>query len=128
MKKNAYQLASMAGVISPDSLESQGALFLLSIAEDYTDRYYEGSMDEDTIYEIADNAVPIYTHERWEVFVDLAAYMEEDQTGFEPGDMTSAAGVALYAIAERLVQALMDEREEEEPPSSSFISVHPLTP
>ena len=114
MKKNAYQLANLAGVISPDSLESQGALFLLSIAEDYTDRYYEGSMDEDTVYEIADNAVPIYTHERWEVFVDLAAYTEEDPTGFEPGDLTSAAGIALYMIAERLVQALMDEREEEE--------------
>ncbi len=114
MKKNAYQLAILAGVSSPDDLESQGALFLLSAAEDYTDRFYAGEVDENTIHEVADNAVPIYTHKRWQVFVDLCAY-GEDISEFAPFDnMTRQAGVALYVIAERLVRALADEREEEE--------------
>jgi hypothetical protein len=53
--------------------------------------------------------VPIYTHERWQVFVDLQAYQEDVSEYGDADDLTNAAGVALYMIAERLVHALATE-------------------
>ena len=105
---NAYELANLADVSSPDSLESPGALFLLSLGvsvSEYADE--DGDLD-DIAGDIADQCVPIYTHERWQTFVDLAAY-QEDVTDFGPlEDMTTAAGVALYMIGVRLVGALVE--------------------
>lgn len=111
----AFALARLAECYSPDSPDSPGARFLDSIEADYRDRRDEGSYDEDdTPHEIADNAVPVYTHERWQTFVDLGAY-EEDTTdlGDDGSDLTQSAATALYMIAERLVRALHDEIGDE---------------
>jgi hypothetical protein len=114
--RNPYQLAQLADVTSPDSPTSPGAVWLLRVASDAEDLWDWGKETEDltdTISEYADQAVPVYTHERWKVFVDLAAYTEE-VTEFGPvEDMTAAAGVALYMIAERLLNALIEEKREE---------------
>ncbi len=46
------------------------------------------------------------------MFTDLAAW-QEDADAFGPiEDMTDGAGVALYGIAQRLLSALIAEREE----------------
>jgi hypothetical protein len=114
--RNPYQLAQLADVTSPDSPTSPGAEWLLRVASDAEDLWDYGKNEteiQDTISEYADQAVPMYTHHRWEVFVDLAAYQEE-VTEFGPvEDMTAAAGVALYMIAERLLNALIEEKREE---------------
>ena len=113
-ERTVWTLAGMAGVASPDSLTSPGAewlelvaAYLVGAAEELAEAVYP----EDMIYEMADGLVPIYTHERWQVFVDLAAYTE-DITDFGPiDDMEQAAGVALFMIAERLLTALVAEEE-----------------
>jgi hypothetical protein len=111
--RNAYELANLADVPSPDSLESPGALFLLRIQETVNDyRNYE-SVDDmaDMVSEIADGAVPIYTYEKWQTFTDLAAWTQaEDVMEFGPiTDMDQGATLALYVIAERLASQLVAE-------------------
>jgi hypothetical protein len=71
----------------------------------------EGSDDDNgAVHQIADNAPDVYTHTRWKEFVDLAAYLEEPEISDAwPEDLTEAAGVALFQIAERLVYALLRE-------------------
>ena len=116
-------LAGLADCYSPDTEESPGAQFLASIARDVAEYVEAGTapeyavreLAEDGAHEIADGAVPIYTHERWAVFADLGAYNEDvtELAGDEVGtDLTSAAGVALYMIADRLVRALAEELAE----------------
>jgi hypothetical protein len=133
-----FHLATLADCASPDSVDSPGAVFLARIARDVAE-WVEGYMDAnpserpgsidmgDAANEIADGAVPIYTHNRWATFVDLAAYVEDvSELMSDAGDdLTAAAGVALYMIAERLVTTLAeelsaaldadDEEDDEEP-------------
>lgn len=113
---NAYELASMAHAPSPDSRVSPGAEFLLSVqaAVDValTDRKDEDRGD--LAHEIADDAVPVYTHELWSTFVDLAAYNEDpSDLGYDASDMTRCAQVCLYLIADRLAVALFDESDDD---------------
>jgi hypothetical protein len=123
---NAYVLAHIAEApATPDSLESPGAEWLTSVYHDALeliedcaadcDVDFDGFRDvEDRIHERADQAVPIYTHHRWQVFVDLAAY-QEDVDDFGPiEDLTDAAGVALYMIARRLIEQVVEEHREED--------------
>lgn len=109
-----YALARLAECASPDSLDSPGARFLASVADAVADHidYNEGAWDDDDAHEIADGAVPVYTHERWQVFVDLAAYQEDPSEWGEITDMTEAAAVCLYMIAERLACAVAAEITE----------------
>ena len=116
---NAYMLAGMADVVSLDTLESPGAQFLLSVADTVEDYRSNDSLDEDSACEIADSSVPIYTYDIWQTFVDLAAYQEDpSELGYDASDMTKAAQVSLYMIAERLVneliEAIADEDTDEE--------------
>lgn len=112
---NAYQLARMADVVSPDSDASPGAAFLLHVAgltDDLLSDNPGADIDtlSDSITEQADNAVPVYTHEKWQTFVDLCAYTE-DVSEFGPiTDMENAADLALYMIAERLIHAVIKDR------------------
>lgn len=106
-----WQLAGLADVHSPDSLTSPGAAWLEQVARSLDD---SDDWTEDTAHELADDVVPIYTHERFQVFVDICAY-QEDVTEFGPiGDMEQAAGVALYMIAVRLIDALHNEADDAE--------------
>jgi hypothetical protein len=117
-----FLLATLADCYSPDAADSPGAKFLTSVARDVAERFDDpdlspeeqagiiGNLREDGAHEIADGAVPIYTHDRWLTFVDLGAYNEDvTELGATADDLTGAAGVALYMIAERLVRALAEE-------------------
>lgn len=118
----AFRLANMAGCACPDSDTSAGASFLLGIELDYRERKEYGPVTDDVVSEIADGAPNVYNYQRWQQFVDLAAWQEdvEDLAGGSE-DMTTLAGLALYMIAERLVQVLVeadsmieDEDEDED--------------
>lgn len=114
-KYTPWQLAHMAGCMDPDSVDSPGARWLQRVADDAEELVEEAETSDldglaDSIHERADSAVPIYTHERFQVFVDLAAYREDlDDLGGTTGDMEKDAGVALYLIAERLMREVIEE-------------------
>ena len=121
-----WRLANDAGVSGPDSATSPGAEWLalvylsaLEIVDDLTDKDWSVSAmleDGDTfdmITDTADHVVPIYTHNLWQVFVDLTAYTE-DVDEYEPEDMTQSASVALYLIARRLIETTLDGIAEDE--------------
>jgi hypothetical protein len=120
---NAYELALLnSEIASPDALDSPGALFLLGIqsaVDDYR-RYADDpgqQIDDigDMAHEIADGAVPIYTHERWQVFVELAAYqVDVAEISADSDDLTALAGNALYLVARDIAAALLTEDGEEE--------------
>lgn len=115
---NAYQLASMAGCQYPDSLESPGAVLLLSVAADVADRWPDlvdlrEDDRRDVAAEIGDQP-SIYTHRKWQEFVDLCAY-QEDLDEFGPvDDMEKGASLALYLICERLAVALIEAMGDED--------------
>jgi hypothetical protein len=78
-----------------------------SLIEDETPR--EQADDNGALHMVADGAVPMYTHGMWQTFVDLAAYQEDlDDLGGTTGDMERDAQTALYLIAYRLTNALID--------------------
>ena len=118
----AYRLADLADVAAPDTLVSPGAAFLTGVRDHLAEALDWRADDpadaikhvrDDGIHEIADSAVPVYTHARWLTFVDLAAW-SEDISELADGavatvGLTEGAGVALYIIAERLTHALLDQ-------------------
>lgn len=106
------QLARMADCDAPDSQLSPGAIFLSNVRDAFLERYDDGSYDDDTACEIADDAPSIYTYTLWKQFTDLAAWQEDISDLSDPsGDMNRNASIALYMIAERLVRALHAEME-----------------
>lgn len=113
---NPNQLARIAECYSPDSFTSPGARFLEEIADSVNERREDGSLVRvDAPAEIADAAVPVYTHERWQTFVDLGAYEEDvSELGADASDLTQCAAVALYMIAERLAGALIEQDDEDD--------------
>lgn len=124
-KPTVYTLANLADVSSPDSAESPGAEWLAlvhavawELIEDTDNDTGDLENAHDDITERADGVVPIYTHNKWEVFVDLCAW-QEDLDDFRPfHDMDQEASVSLYLIAERLISVIVreeiDKREDEE--------------
>lgn len=110
---SVYELAHMAGVNSPDGPNSPGALWLeqvaASLAEAIDYRHDQGDDQgpvDDVVHELADTAVPIYTHERWKIFVDLGAYnFDADDLG-RGEDITAEAGIILYQVAEALIWSI----------------------
>src|SRR5262245_1287171 len=105
----AFRLADVAECLCPDSPDSPGALFLTSVRDAWIEAIEDGPVHDDQIHEIADNAPDVYTYQRWCEFVDLGAWQEEAEACEWPKDLTDAAGVALYQIAERLCWALLDK-------------------
>ena len=136
-----WHLANLAGCGSPDRPDgigvsppadlstvapSPGALFLRSVADDLAERiaYVFADLDpagcdltrelEEELHEVADAAPSVYTGARWAEFADLAAWNEDAaELGASADDLTGAAGVALYMIAERLALALVESWGEE---------------
>lgn len=112
-----YALARLVECGDPDSPESRGALFLTSVrdavveyaeTDDYTHHW------SDAIHEIADSAPDVYTHQRWQEFVDLCAYETDlsdivSTVTFSDNKitLTDIAGYVLFDIAERLAIALV---------------------
>lgn len=111
-----WELQDFAECGSPDTESSAGALFLLAVKSAFLETMKQtgGVIDRDDIHEIADNAPDVYTHRRWLEFVDLCAY-QEDVTDYvkDETSMTDRAAVALYMIAERLLEQLVNAYEEE---------------
>ena len=74
-----YKLADESGLSRPDSNDSAGAEWLKEVWERAVHlrdlKKDENVYDiEDLIHEEADASVPIYTHNLWEVWVDLQGY------------------------------------------------------
>jgi hypothetical protein len=118
---NAYILARMADCASPDSQESPGAVWLRRVASDL-DELLEaiagGAEPSDSVFEFVDQALPIYTHELWKVWVDLAGYNLSDQAAEEWGigenaSMEDRARIGLLFCAEGLLMALLDDAAED---------------
>jgi len=106
-----YVLAIQADCAGPDFDSCPGAYFLLGIQDSCNEylRDYPDDITEDTAHEIADGAIPVYTHEMWTTFVDLAAYDEESD---DPNpDLHGQARLALYAIAYRLASNLLAQED-----------------
>lgn len=133
----SWELANLAKVTSPDAHDgigfsadqdvmvhvaggSPGARFLRSIAYDVSALIEDGlsTRDDDhhdALHDLADSAVPIYTHEMWSTFVDLAAYTEDvSELSAEDTSMNRQAAIALYMIAERLAFALIEAEKAED--------------
>jgi hypothetical protein len=110
-----WQLARMAGCFDPDADDSPGAEMLARVRTDVIERIEhnpgvtEAEWFADDTHEIADGAPDVYTASRWDQFTDLGAWQESPyDLGADGSDMTGAAGVALYMIAERLAVALFE--------------------
>jgi hypothetical protein len=124
IKEWTYMLSTkdMADCGDPDSHESAGMGFLTSVRDAVVEGIEDGTFvpdgegrddDNGAVHVIADNAPDVSTHTRWREFVDLAAYFEEPEISDAwPEDLTEAAGVALFQIAERLVYAILREWRE----------------
>lgn len=118
-ERSVWHLARLAGCSNPDTPESPGARFLRAVdagAIELAESHEPDGLGEpsDDVHELADSAVPIYTHERWQTFTDLAAYQEDVTEYGEIADLTAAAGVALYMIADRLAFAILAEIQNAE--------------
>lgn len=129
----AYSLANLADTQCPDSLESEGSAFLMSVRDDVIEQiewYNNGDYadaedavqlvdslkDLDAFTNIPDEAPSIYTYTRFRQFTDLAAWQEDlEELAGDEKDMEKLAGIALYMIAERLVNGLLDAVADFEP-------------
>lgn len=134
---SAYWLANVAGCMCPDATDSAGAEFLLRVRDDIVELLDDETVNLDAldridnngaIHEIADNAPSVYTHTCWQQFVDLGAYQEEPETGEWPEDLTRAAMIALYQVAQNLCYAVIAEyREHLEQVAEEDDEIEPLT-
>lgn len=106
-----WELARLADVADPDARDSSGAVWLNGVRDALAEAIEEqgDEFDADDLHQIADGAVEIYTHTRWRVFLDLAMYNEDPNEMGQPSDMTEAAGFIQYQVANRLMQALIEE-------------------
>lgn len=108
-----FTLARLAECGDPDSSDSPGARFLEYVQDRVNEAREYGELDQDRIHEIADGAPDVYTHKLWAEFVDLEAYNEDPtDLGCDGTNMTQAAAVCLYIIAERLANALIADLED----------------
>lgn len=116
----------VADITGPDSETSEGARFV-SLVRDALVEALEWKVENDDVdlaqaarivredsHELADAAVPVYTHNRWLTFADLAAW-QVDVSEYASGDqdMTTLAGIALYEVARQLVDELCQFVEEQ---------------
>lgn len=126
-RERAERISAMhqhADVSYPDSHESPGAVWLLNLwdaiseAWDSDDRA-RNNESGDVLSELADSAIPVYTHNRWQIFTDLCAYdadveMRGDyDNGDGAVDMTGMAGEVLCEIAYAAMSGWLDEKREE---------------
>ena len=115
---NAFRMANAAGCGRPDSPESPGAGYLISVRDaifEHIDgigtEWYDDTLDDfidNSLVEVVDGLVPIYTSEIWAPFVDLAGYLEDtNELASTDSEMEDRAKIALFLIGERLAHALI---------------------
>lgn len=115
LAKSVYELARLADCATPDALDSEGAEMLDNVRREVIEAFqYDswGSYPTDTVHQIADSCVPIYSHRRAVAFADLSAWQEmiDGQIApYENIDLVQFMGVALYQICERLAFSLFEE-------------------
>jgi len=134
----AYRLSDEAGVQGPDNRESPGALFLRSVRDSAVSYYTEadevrrGTVEagdddwwHDATHQLADDAVPLPTHRRWQVFTDLCLWADEAVLDIpaltrdvsagrgEEVDMTAQATAVIYEVAHRLTWIILTELSNE---------------
>lgn len=113
-ERTVWALARLATVADPDTPDSPGARWLRQVEASAQVLIDDEATGSDDISEQADLVVPVYTHERWTVFVDLCAYSEDiselsgGRISSDSNALTEAAGWALYLVAERLIRALIE--------------------
>ena len=123
--KNTYTIYRLANMIeaSIEDTASEGGHWLEQVARGWLDCERDEAIEygtdlDDAIHEAADGAVPIYTGHRWQVFTDLQGWQFSEEIAKEfgalPTDMTDAIAVVLYVLAERLIYALEEERDEDD--------------
>lgn len=111
-ERTSYNLAHEAECMWPDHhTTSPGAKFLTGIRDAVIDQADDivGDQWEDIPWEIADAAVPVYTHELWMTFVDLGAYREDPEELGSSDDMDGKGRTCLYLIADRLARSMVGE-------------------
>lgn len=123
---NAFHLADRAGCGEPETTASPGAQFLLSVRDAFLEgrqRWLDGGEEQnDVVSELADSAIPAGIHERWWTFTDLRGWEQNTaDLGDDFADLTQTAAIALYMIAESLMNALEDEINEDDAPSGPVI-------
>jgi hypothetical protein len=101
-----YQIALLANV---NGLDPVGIDWLDSVYRSYQDERVHYDHAESGIQELADSAVPVYSADLWRTFVAVAAWTEDISEFGLITDIEQAARIALYQIAERLLQALEAE-------------------
>lgn len=126
-----YRLASDADSGTPDSEISHGAHFLRGVRDSVIEAVEwkvehdgltlqeaaEDVRDGDGIAEIADGAPSVYTYELWTQFTDLAGWTEDleaHELNVNAGELDRIPSIALYHIAWRLAQVLLDEIADSE--------------
>ena len=120
MRPTAFELALLAECYSPDSGTSDGAEFLIHVwdawEEQHLQEWYVGDPDAARC-ELANDAVPHVTVEKWAVFTDLGAYTKlsevEDSFGKSLG-FDETANETLFIIAHRLLKVLDGSEWEDE--------------
>ena len=122
-----WKLASTADCAAPDRDANEGIEFLCGLFDSFIDTIEFTAIDEidaqadgydirkelDRVewHETADSAVPVYTHRKWQTFVQLAAYDEDVSELVHGREITGddVCNAALYIIADRLMRALTSE-------------------
>jgi hypothetical protein len=121
----SWRLARTADCSCPEGQERAGAAFLDSLFSDFVcaaqnDLDVSGGDDARDIrkalqdfewHETADGAIPIYTHRKWQAFVEIGAYDEDVSDLVDSRKVTGddCANAALYIVADRLLRALSEE-------------------
>lgn len=120
---NAFQLGALIDV-SPENEEAEAFLTgvrdaVIEAAEEFDPEDWERQMVEDysgRATEIAGGAPDVYTWQKWQEFIGLAAWQEDlsdwefpaDVDGYH-GALDAGASLALFSMASRLVSALAEE-------------------
>lgn len=120
---SAFRIAEdYANCAVPDSSTSAGAVMLIEIRDNLLTAINETpgiTADDlrDQVGEILDGVVDYRTWQKWQQFVDLAAWQEEPEdteAGWGTSEMDKIADAALYQIADRAVYALIGAWESDE--------------
>ncbi|MDQ3222056.1 MAG: hypothetical protein M3Q75_01040 [Gemmatimonadota bacterium] len=117
----AYSLANLADCTlgGPDG---HGAPFLIGV-RDHVVEMHEWAVANDVerpdLYErsdeVADSAVPVYTYDLWQTFVDVSAFSEDiSDYGVDVSDLDRVARTAVYMVAERLASALFEQLADDD--------------
>ena len=89
-------------------------LLAVSLREAVAWKIDDGPADHwvsDLVNEVVDGAVPVYNHDRWDLFMDSTAWAYSEECAAEcgplPSNMTDAAGWVLYHIGARFAYAFL---------------------